>query len=70
MTERQLYKIAHVESFRNWLGETRYRFIVPSALVPGHMIRSIRCWATRAGARKAAMADGFTVSRETYVDRR
>ena len=43
-----------IESFKNGLGETRYRFAVPSILHPGQRSRSLNSWKSRASAHRAA----------------
>jgi hypothetical protein len=54
---------AKIESFRNGLGETRFRFVTASILHPGEPNRSLRNWRTRSGARAAARRSGFTITR-------
>jgi hypothetical protein len=46
-------KAVRVEKFKNGLGETRYRFVVPSILHPGRESRSVNSWRSRSGAWKA-----------------
>ncbi len=46
---------SRIEKFTNLLGETRYRFVVPSILHKGEEARSLRSWATRKGARQASV---------------
>lgn len=50
---------AKIERFTNGLGETRFRFVVPSILHPGQTQRSLNCWQSRSGARKAAKRSGY-----------
>jgi len=50
-------KTTRIEKFTNALGETRYRFVVPSILHPGQESRSLNVWQSYSGAYKALKAN-------------